>query len=317
MGDDDVRLLTKIATLYYKNGFTQAQIAQRLGMSRQTVGRRLDKALVTGVIEIHIRSPLLYAAELELQIEKAFNLAEVIVVKPAAETEEAIKEALGEAGAEFLQRRVQQEDVVAVSWSSTVLQCAMRLRPTEARRVTVTQMNGSMDRTSYSTRAEYIIDCIARAFEGQALPLVAPMMVDKPEIKDSLLSDSRIAAALELASRADIALFGIGDVSEQSSLYKAGYVDDAMLHYLQAAGAAGDICGRFFDAEGRLCVPELDQRTLAIELDTLRSRKVAVAIAGGLHKTLAILGTLRGGYANVLITDEQTARALLDSRSDN
>lgn len=314
MSDDDVRLLTKIATLYYKNGFTQAQIAQRLGMSRQTVGRRLDTALAAGVVEINIRSPLLYAAELELQIERAFDLAEVIVVKPAAETEEAIKEALGQAGAEFLQRRVQREDIIAVSWSSTVLQCAMHLRPSEARRVTVVQMNGSLDRTSYSTRAEYIIDCIARAFEGQALPLVVPMMVDKPEIKDSLLSDSRIAAALDLASRADIALFGIGDVSVQSSLYKAGYVDDVMLHQLQAAGTAGDICGRFFDASGRLCAPELDRRTLAIDLDTLRGRKVAAAVAGGLHKTSAIQGALRGGYANVLITDEQTAHALLANR---
>ncbi|MEA3336699.1 MAG: sugar-binding transcriptional regulator [Chloroflexota bacterium] len=311
--DNDSRLLTKIATLYYNNGLTQAQIAQRLGLSRQTIGRRLEAACAQGIVEIHIRSPLLYVTELENQIEQTFNLAEVIVISPAADTEEALKEALGQACAEFLRRRVGPDQVIAVSWSSTVLECAERLQPTEPRRVTVVQMNGSMDRTTYSTRAEYIIDRIARAFGGRGVPLVAPMMVDRAEIKESLLGDSRIAAALDLASRANIALIGVGDVSEQSSLYKAGYLDDAMLRQLQALGAAGDICGRFFDGNGQLCAPELDGRTLAIDLDTLRTRELAIAIAGGLHKVPAILGALRGGYANVLITDEQVARALLTS----
>ncbi len=311
--DENTRLLTKIATLYYKNALTQEQVAKRLGLSRQSVGRLLKRAQDSGIVEIKIHSPLSVCADLESQIENAFHLSEVIVVQPPADTEESVKEALGAAGAAFLERRVQNGDIIGVSWSSTVLECAMQLGKVGARQVTVVQLNGSLDRTTYSTRAEYIVDRIAEAFGGKAMTLAAPLMVDRPDIIASLFSDSRIASALELARKANFVLFGVGDVSEQSSLVKTGYMDHRLLRKLRVGsrGAVGDICGRFFDAQGRIYSEELNGRTLAIELEELRTKELAVAIAGGLRKVEAILGMLRGRFCNVLITDEQTAQALL------
>jgi DNA-binding transcriptional regulator LsrR (DeoR family) len=84
-----------------------------------------------------------------------------------------------------------------------------------------------------------------------------------------------------------------------------------MLARLRAAGAVGDICGRFYDAQGRPCVPEINERTLAVELESLRSKALSVAVAGTAPKVDAILGALRGRYCNVLITDEEAARALI------
>lgn len=66
-----------------------------------------------------------------------------------------------------------------------------------------------------------------------------------------------------------------------------------------------------YDRVGRPCSPALDRRTLAVELETLKQKKLSIAIAGSLHKVNAILGILQGQYCNVLITDEDTAKALL------
>ena len=161
------------------------------------------------------------------------------------------------------------------------------------------------------------MDRIAEAFGGKAVALAAPLMVDRSDIIASLLSDSRIAAALALARKANVALFGVGDVSEQSSLFKTGYLDRQMLRKLRMGthGAVGDICGRFYDAQGRVCASEFDERTLAIELEKLKSKELSVAVAGGLHKVEAILGMLRGRYCNVLITDAETANGLLEQQT--
>ncbi len=317
--DETTRLLTKIATLYHKNGLTQEGVAERLGISRQSVGRHLKRAQDLGIVEVKIHSPLSQSADLEDQVEKRFKLREVIVVSVPAETDQSVKEELGKAGAAFLGRRIQSEDIIGVSWSSTVLECVTRLDNVDARHVTVVQMNGSLDRTAYSTRAEYIVDRLAQTLGGKSVALPAPLMVDRRDIKDSLLSDSRIAAALDLANKANVALFGVGDVSEQSSLFKAGYVDDRLLRTLRVGtnGAVGDICGHFYDAQGRIFSQELDERTVAIELENLGHKALSIALAGGRHKIQAILGMLRGRHCNVLITDEETARALLaDSAKD-
>ncbi len=308
---DEIRLLTKIATLYFKGGMTQQGIAERLGISRQTTGRYLKRAEEIGIVKVEIKSQLLQSTELEYKLEKTFGLSESIVVTPPAETEDAVKFALGQAGASFLMRRVQTNDIIGVAWSSTVLECAVQLTPTEPRKVTVVQMNGSMDSTTFSTRAEYIVETIARAFDGVTVNLVAPMIVDHPSIKNSLLSDSRIAATLELAGRSQLAFYGVGNVSRNSSLYKAGYLDDDLLDKLKSAGAVGEICGRYYNAQGKICLQELDERVIAVDLDNLKSKRISAAIAAGQPKVDAILGLMRGKYCNVLITTDETAIALL------
>jgi deoxyribonucleoside regulator len=137
------------------------------------------------------------------------------------------------------------------------------------------------------------------------------MLVDHARIKKSLLSDSHIAASLELASASQLAMFGVGVVSDKSSLYKAGYLDDAMLEKLRAAGAVGEILGRFYNAQGKICMEELNERTIAVDLENLKTKRISAAVAAGQHKVEAILGMIRGGYCNVLITCKDTANLLL------
>lgn len=304
------QLLTKIAVLYYQVGLTQEEVASRLGLSRQTVGRCLQQARRQKLVQVSIQSPLFYCTELEMLLEQKFALLEAIVVSPLMETENSIKEALGAAAAEFIERRVLPGEILGVAWSSSVLACAEGLSPVKCADVTVVQLNGSLDRAAYSTRAEVIGHHIAQAFSGKQVTIAAPLVVDRPDILTSLASDTRIASALDLAHRATFAVFGIGDISTQSSLYKTGYMDEKMLVQLRAAGAVGEICGRYFNEEGEICLPEVDERTLAITLSSLQRKRISMAIAGMPHKAQAIRAALRAGYCNVLVTDEATAKMI-------
>jgi deoxyribonucleoside regulator len=308
---NDLKILTKISILYYRDGLTHKQIADRLGLSRQKVGRFIERSKQEGVVNIQIKSPLLFATELETCLEREFNLKEALVVSPAAEGEDAIKEALGMAGAEFLERHISSGDTLGISWGSTVLEVGRQIKSMKRKNITIVQLNGSMDVGKYSTRAEYIVALVAEAFGAKMVTFSAPMLVDRPEILDSMLSDSRIATALNIAREANIAIFGVGDVSESSSPYRVGYYDKKLLESAQQDGAVGEICGRFFDGNGRPCSPELAMRTLAVELDNLKQKTLSIGIAGSLIKIEAIFGMLRGQYCNVLITDEETAKALL------
>lgn len=309
---DDARLLAKVATLYYRSQLSQQDIARRLGISRQAAGRLLQRARDLDIVHVEIRSPLSYSTDLEYALEETFHLSEAIVVTPPVDTDESIKEAIGKATAAFLQRRVKDNDIVGLSWSTTVYQCAVHVQPIRVHNTSVVSLDGSLNPTSFQTYAEYIIHRVAQAFGGRPVLIAAPRVVDRPDIKTSLLSDSRVAEALDLARRANLAVFGIGDLSEHSSPFMAGHVNRAMLAQLRAAGVAGDICSQFYDLNGTPSAPDLAGRTIAVELSNLRSKEVSVAVAGGLRKVDAILGALRGRYCNVLITDEETAKALLD-----
>jgi deoxyribonucleoside regulator len=309
--DDDLALLTKVATLYHLHGLTQSQVGARLGLSRQTVGRMLTRARARGIVEVRIKSPVSVSSDLEVRLEAAFGLTAAVVVRPADETDEALKAALGEAAARFLERHLRAGDIVGLAWGSTLYQMVRQLRSRRINRVKVVQLNGSLVRNTHVSHAEYIVQHTAQVFGGESIMLAAPLMMDTRAIKESVLQDSRIASALALARRAQVAVFGIGAVSRESSLVRAGYVDQTLLQDLREMGAVGEICGRFYDLSGRPCAPDLGERTLAVELTDFRTKRLAVGVAGGSRKVDAILGALAGRYCNVLVTDAIAAGALL------
>ena len=56
----------------------------------------------------------------------------------------------------------------------------------------------------------------------------------------------------------------------------------------------------------------LHDRRIGIELSDLKQIPKVVGVAGGMHKAEAILGALRGGYLDVLVTNEIAAIRLLE-----
>ncbi len=85
---------------------------------------------------------------------------------------------------------------------------------------------------------------------------------------------------------------------------------------LRRLGAVGDVCVRYFDADGVPIQTPLNDRVIGMELDQLRRVKRSVGIAGGKRKLAAIRGAVRGGFINVLITDLFTAQALVSGDDD-
>ena len=77
-------------------------------------------------------------------------------------------------------------------------------------------------------------------------------------------------------------------------------------------GAVGFASGYFYDRAGQIVRTEFDDRHITMAIEDLRQTPERICIGGGLKKVDAMLGMLRAGLANILVLDEQTAKALLD-----
>lgn len=311
--NDDVRLMVRVATLYYKHQLLQSEIAERIGLSRQTVGRLLQRANDLGIVKVEIQQPFAYLSELELQLENRFGLNRVIVVSPLDDEDETIKAALGEAAAAYLQECLKDDDILgASSGSSTLYQCALHIQPAHMSNLTVVSLNGAGPYRLDNPNVDLSVMLIGRALGAKTVLLPAPRFVDDASIKTSFMSDSNIASVIQVGNRANVVLLGVGIISENNTLYRQGFLGKDLLDTVRLRGGVGEILGHGFDAEGHLCSPEISSRTIAVELETLREKSLAVAVAGGVAKAEAIYGGIQGRYFNVLITDESAARSLLE-----
>jgi DNA-binding transcriptional regulator LsrR (DeoR family) len=109
-----------------------------------------------------------------------------------------------------------------------------------------------------------------------------------------------------------VALVGVGaPASEVYSLLRAGYLDQARWVELRSQGVVGDVCARHYDAQGKELDIDLNRRIVGIELQDLHTIERVIGVAGGEAKAPAVLGALRGGHVNVLVTDDATARRVL------
>jgi DNA-binding transcriptional regulator LsrR (DeoR family) len=126
-----------------------------------------------------------------------------------------------------------------------------------------------------------------------------------------------VAKALAQFDRVTVALVGIGDVKPSRLLASSGNAfDSEELASLRRRGAVGDVCLRFFDALGKPVATELDGRVIGMKLQQLRGVARSVGVAGGFRKFTAVLGALRGGFVNVLVTDRRTAERLLKRHAE-
>ncbi|MBK8023173.1 MAG: sugar-binding transcriptional regulator [Chloroflexi bacterium] len=302
-----------MATLYYKHQLLQSEIAERVGVSRQTVGRLLQRANELGLVKVEIHQPFAYASDLELRLEQVFGLAEAIVVTPLDDDEVTIKAAIGDAAATFIQERVHDGDILGISSGRTTLyECALRIKPAQMPNLTVVSLTGSAPHNVNTPNVDLSVMLIGQALGGRTMLLPAPRFVDTAEIKTSLINDSSITSVLSFGCQSNVVLLGVGVISEASTPYREGYFSKDLLEAMHKHGAVGEILGHAFDEEGVRRFPELSDRSVGVEPECVRGKAMSVAVAGGASKVAALWGGIRGAYFNILMTDSNAARGLLE-----
>ncbi|MDW8403490.1 sugar-binding transcriptional regulator [Chloroflexus sp.] len=306
-------LLARIATLYYHNDLSQQEIAQRIGLSRSNISRLLKEARDRGIVEIHIHHPIKRDLALEQQICEHFGLQAARVVNTVAGDFQATLWKVAHTAGELLNEYLRNAKIFAISWGTTVHAIVEAFNPRHRYDVEVVQLMGGVLSSDPAIDGPTLVQRLAHSLTGRYRYLHAPLIVDRAEVAQALISQRNIVESLEVAERADVALVGIGALDATvSSLLRAGYLSEAEFATIISLGGVGDICARHFDAQGRPVAPEIDARIIAISLERLAAIPTVIGAACGIVKAKAILGALRGGYLDILVTDSATAAAVLE-----
>lgn len=298
--------------MYHERGMTQVQIAEQLGLSQARVSRLLKEAGERGIVRSVVVLPDGVDAELEDEIERRYGLADVVVVDTAGSVDPS--RALGGAAARYLDVSLVGADVVGVSsWSGSLVAAVEMMRPQlqpSARQVV--QMFGGVGDAAVQVQATRLTGRLAEVLRAQAVYMPSPAIVGNASTREAMLADAAVTPVLESWRAMTVSLVGIGAVEPSPLLQRSGNaLSPEESGALVAAGAVGDICLRYFDAQGRSVASPVDDRLMGMAAEEIRAVPRRIAVAGGRAKAAAIRAALLGGWISVLITDEDVARALL------
>ncbi len=303
------RLRARAIWLYHVEGLTQNDIATQLGISRVMVVRLLADARRRNEVRITIAAPLIDVLLLEREVETRFGINRVIVA-PCADPEADPVKVIAAAAGNFISGEMRAGMTVGVGWGRTLFNTLPFITGATLDDFRVVSLLGGIAAARRFNPAEFAWQ-FAELFQGEGFLIPAPAVVDSPETKHALLERCGLSAIFEMADKLDMALLSCGGISSMTTSYRTGYLSESDRRSLIEAGAIGDVLYNFIDQNGELVDHEVNSRVISVNLARLRRTPERVLISGGKDKLNAIRASIRTISPTTLVTDEQTAKALL------
>lgn len=311
--DGRLSLLVKAARMYHEEGLLQPEIAHRLGISQSGVSRALKEAQRRGIVRTVVVPPVGLHTALESELRIALGLRDAIVAESASEDDAVVVPAIGAALAAYLAVSLKTGERIGISSrSASLLAVVEALSPMPGRAELVVQTLGSVGTTTMRAQSTRLVDRLAQLTGAEPVYLPAPGVVTSRLVREGLLSDPALGDAVDAWGRLSVLLTGIGSARPSPLRVSWGSaLPEEDLARLESLDAVGDVCLNFFAADGSPVDGGLRDRVIGIGADELRSVPRRIGVAGGAHKDDAIRAAARGGWIDVLATDQHTARRLL------
>lgn len=309
----NIRLLSKVSSLYHNQNYTQKEIANRLHLSRPKVSRLLKQAREQGIVQISVVPPNGNFMETENILENKFDLQEVLIVDVEGSNSKAIKRQVGTAAANYLHRTISQSDLLGVTWGTTLEAMIDAVKPKPVKDLHIVQALGGVGPPEAKAHATDISRRLSRLLGSKLTLLPAPGIVGSVEAKQVLLSDLQVRGALDLFSKLNTLYVGLGALNTNPVLMnERKEIPSEFYEEVVESDAVGDIALHFFDIKGNEVETQLKDCVIGVSPEEIKQVDTVVGIAGGREKVDVIHGALSGNYIDVLITDHQTATQLVE-----
>jgi len=300
------RFLAKIASLYYLEGLTQQNIANKLNISRTKVSRYLTRARKECIAEIKINYPVKDFSSLEYQIEKKYKISECIIAG-TFESSEATIEAMSGSLNNLLSRILKDGSHIGIGWGGSLREMSKYINVMEKSDIKVIPMIGGLGKTGTGVHTNSVAKNIADRMNGISYMIHSPAVLDNREAKEIVEKDSNVSEIMEMSSKIDTAIIGISDLGMDSTLIKTDSFTSEDYKYLESLGVVGDVNLIFIDENGNHVPNKIDDRIVRVPIEGLKKIAHVIGVAFGKRKLKVLLGALRSQIINVLFTDEETA----------
>lgn len=303
--------LVRVAWLYFKEGRTQAEIADLLMTNRPRINKLINEARTTGLVTITLHSRLTSCIEAEQMLSEEFGLERAIIVPTPADPEH-VAVVLGEAAANYFAQLLgaTQMTGVGTAWGLTLREMVRFMPASRNPNLCISSVVGGLTRGIAINTFDIASD-LARQLGAECAYMAAPVYVESKSARDAILREESFKQAFHRISKSDLVFVSIGDLTDRSLTMRYGLPPEIALQSLVDAGAVGDILSQFIDKDGRAIPHEINDRVIGLPLKALAEVPRVVATAGGLPKAAAIAAALRSGMVTTLISDEDTARAAI------
>jgi len=306
-------LLTQISVAYYQDGATQEEISKKFSISRAKIGRMLKQARDEGIVEITVKYHPVFSAQIEQRLVDRFGIKRALIALDQPDEEDQRHQVSGLVS-NYLSNYLKDGMVVTVGQGRNVSAVGHHVGVITPKDCKFVSGIGGIHPRGGVFNADHICRQLAKKYGGSSETLYAPAYAENKAQKEAFMQNSTVKQTLDLARKADVALIGIGDMSENSYMVDLGWfsANEVVQARLQQ-GVVGDFAGYdFFDINGNVANTVMNDRVIGLSVEEFTRISEVIAIATENSKPLALLGALRTGAIDVLATSVSNALTILN-----
>lgn len=308
--DDKELFLSTVAYMHYIDGLSQKEISEILKISRPTVNRIIQKARDKGIVKIEVTLPVLKNISLENALSDKYKLEKSIIVSNISKNKDNLLDFLGRAGADYILESVKDGMTIGFSMGETLKKIADYIGTDKKYNCTIVPILGGMGHNRPEIHPNEICRVVAEKLGGAFYPLYVPAIAGSSFERDILMSDQAVKKIFDVVMHADMIVVGVGSINS-ATLRVIGSLSVGDVQAIEENGGIGDIGNWYIDANGKAIDASINNRLVGPGFDKLRENTKVVIISGGKEKHEILKAALKGGWADVVITDEESAKFLL------
>jgi deoxyribonucleoside regulator len=307
----EILKLVEIGRLYYEEEMTQAQVAKKMDISRPMVSKLLAEARRQGIVRIEIKSPLESDGNLLAQLKARFGLKDGLIVPVGSADENLMFRLIISQTARFLEQQLPDLKKIGLGWGHSIGALIDELRPMAPQNGNdgvVCPLMGSAPNAIKWFQPNELTRMFAEKTGYAPYYLHAPAFPMSAPNRQLFEDTDQYQQISSLWADLDAAVLGVGtypSVPDQATAARFGGL-------LKERKAVGMIATYYYNREGELISGDNDI-VIRIPLEFLRRAKRVYLISGGQKKISTTWGALRTGLVTHLVTDELTARRILES----
>lgn len=308
LNQDKIQLVIQVAIMYYKDGATQQEIANKLKLARQTVSKLLSLAKKFGIVEIKIINPLEDLKRIGNALVEKYNLKNAAVV-PGNFDDDILRSVLTQRACRYILEKIGNGNVnIGISWGRTVFNVVEYMDTVECENINIFPLIGASTKTAPYYMVNEMVRNLCDKLSATSIYAYVPANPESKKDAKLFKNTSTYKAIKTHWENVDIAILGIGRSPVENSSNREKYPGEN--NFTIKNEITGDILTHYFDLNGNF-IQDDNIEMLCATVEELRKAKCVIAIAGGNTKMSAILGALNTGVITDLIIDGPTAKAIL------
>ena len=310
-------LLILISRCYYIDSLPQAQIAKLVNVSQSSMSRMLSLARKRGLVRVSVPEYEPRCSQTERELRDRFGI-DAVVIRTAPGLKGAdLRTALGFFAARVAMRWIDANAIVAVAGGRAMQALIEHMQPEAPEPgVSIVQAMGNIDSCPGAYDAVELGRLLAKRWQARFYTLNAPGILPDKETCRQFLQLEQISDVTEQLRSATTTFVGIGTL-DNSVFLERKVLKPQELEVLRAAGAVGEMLGRFFDINGNECDTEFRDRVVSLPLADLRDLSRVVAVVSGTDRAVAVRSAMRAGLINTLVMDQSGADAILEKPNND